>query len=176
MPLLADGDEVAGRSRRGGIATLPAEVSGDRAPTAFRTGLATGMAEGRPADLAPRDAERAASPPPPGAASPPGTAVPPGATSAPGETVPRARSSPLDDGLATADRCALRCPLNGMADGMADGATDGVLDGATDGLADGPLAETTGGAPGTMADAAFSAFGASFREVVADALSPREAG
>ncbi|WP_328546278.1 hypothetical protein [Streptomyces platensis] len=60
--------------------------------------------------------------------------------------------------------------------------TDGVVDGVADGPADGLPAEATGGVPGAMADAAFGAFGAcaacaaSFREVVADVLSPPEAG
>ncbi|MFF3545664.1 hypothetical protein ACFYXD_27895 [Streptomyces platensis] len=87
--------------------------------------------------------------------------------------------------MATADLCALRRPPDGMADGVTDGVMDGVVDGVTDGVVDGatdgplaevtggPLAEATGGVPGAMDDAAF---GTPVREVVAEALSPPEAG
>ncbi|MEU3988787.1 hypothetical protein AB0F24_10420 [Streptomyces platensis] len=51
-----------------------------------------------------------------------------------------------------------------------------MVDGVADGPADGLPAEATGGVPGAMADAAFGACGASFREGVADVLSPPEAG
>ncbi|WP_405836706.1 hypothetical protein OG528_05790 [Streptomyces platensis] len=56
------------------------------------------------------------------------------------------------------------------------------MDGVTGGPAPGLPAEATGGVPGAMADAAFAVFAAfgafdtSFREAVADALSPPEAG
>lgn len=169
VSLLPGCDEVAGRSRRGGIGTLPAEVSGDRAPTAFRTGMgmATGMAEGWPAGLTPRDAERAASPPPPGTASAPGTVVAPGAALPPGTPVPPppAPPAPPDTGSATAD---LGCPPRRAPEGTEDGVTGGPSDGVTDG----PAAEATGGVPGDMADAAL---GASFRGV-ADDVSLPEAG
>lgn len=75
-----------------------------------------------------------------------------------------------------------------MADGVADDVTGGVVDGVTDGPAPGLPAEATGSVPGAMADAAFAAFAVfavfavsaafdtSFREAVAAALSPPEAG
>ncbi|QEV51311.1 hypothetical protein CP981_06190 [Streptomyces platensis] len=65
---------------------------------------------------------------------------------------------------------------------MADDVTGGVVDGVTDGPATGLPAEATGGVPGAMAEAAFAAFAVSaafdtsFREAVAAALSPPEAG
>ncbi|MEI5134977.1 hypothetical protein RB199_25730 [Streptomyces libani] len=182
VSLLPGCDEVAGRSRRGGIGTLPAEVSGDRPPTAFRTGMgmATGMAEGWPAGRTPRDAERAASPPPPGTASAPGTVVAPAVALPPGTPVPPppaplALPAPPDAVSVTAD---LGCPPRRAPDGTEDGVTGSAADGAdgadgvTDGPAAGPAAEATGGAPGDMADAAL---GASFRGV-ADDVSLPEAG
>ncbi|MGY5133819.1 hypothetical protein ACWGJW_15675 [Streptomyces nigrescens] len=175
VSLLPGCDEVAGRNRRGGIGTLPAEVSGDRPPTAFRTGMgmATGMAEGRPVGRTPRDAERAASPTPPGTASAPGTVVAPGAALPPGTPVPPppappALPAPPDVGSVTAD---LGCPPRRAPDGTEDGVTGSAADGA-DGVTDGPAAEATGGVPGDMADAAL---GASFRGV-ADDVSLPEAG
>lgn len=178
VSLLCGCDEVAGRSRRGGIGTLPAEVSGDRPPTAFRTGMgmATGMAEGRPAGRTPRDAEPAASTPPPGTASAPGTVVAPAVALPPGTPVPPppappALPAPPDAVSVTAD---LGCPPRRAPDGSEDGVTGSAADGAdgADGVTDGPAAEATGGVPGDMADAAL---GASFRGV-ADDVSLPEAG
>ncbi|WJY37038.1 hypothetical protein QT196_06940 [Streptomyces sp. P9-2B-2] len=66
-----------------------------------------------------------------------------------------------------------------MTDCVADGVTGGAVDGVTDGPADGLPVEATGSVPGAMADAAFAAFDAfdaSFREVVADALPPPKVG
>ncbi len=169
--LLPGCEEAAGRSRRGGIGTFPAEVSGDRALPVFRTGMgmATGMAEGWPAGLTPRDVGRAASPPPPGTgtASAPGTPVVPGAALPPGTPVPPPPAPPEapDAGSATAD---LGCPPRRAPDGTEDGVTGGPADGVTDR----PAAEATGGVPGDMADAAL---GASFRGV-ADDVSLPEAG